>query len=78
MTLAATGSGGDGELGGDGERGDGDISEPACQYMSVYEIGYRICTYLVKIYCNIRTVRILYVYKYMHVLYVYVCICMYI
>ena len=54
------------------------ISEPACQYMSVYEIGYHICTYMVKIYCNIRTVRILYVYTYMHVLYVYVCICLYI
>ena len=54
------------------------ISEPECQYMSVYEIGYHICTYMVQIYCNIHTVCILYVYTYMHVLYVYVCICMYI
>ena len=68
--AAATGRAED--LGGDG------ISEPACQYMSVYEIGYHICTYMIKIYCNIRTVRILYVYPYMHVLYVYVCICLYI
>jgi hypothetical protein len=53
-----------------------DISEPAHQYMHVYGFGYHILQYMVKIYCNIRTLRIcLYIRICTYCMYTYVYVC---